>query len=185
MNDIDAYNQRYVLGGKALDDFAATRTSRQSKGQRLRSPYTLNYFEQVRLCVWRGFKRLLGDPVNTLTQLIGNFALALIIGSVFYNTDETAESFFQRGATLFFAILMNAFGSALEILVLYGQRGIVEKQSRYAMYHPSAEALSSMIIDMPYKIANAVVFNLTLYIMTNLRREPGESIYPNHRCPFA
>lgn len=30
-----------------------------------------------------------------------------------------------------------------------------------------------MLTDMPYKIANAIVFNLTLYFMTNLRREPG------------
>ncbi len=30
-----------------------------------------------------------------------------------------------------------------------------------------------MLTDMPYKIANAIIFNLTLYFMTNLRREPG------------
>lgn len=30
-----------------------------------------------------------------------------------------------------------------------------------------------MLCDMPYKVANAIVFNLTLYFMTNLRREPG------------
>jgi ABC-type multidrug transport system permease subunit len=92
---------------------------------------------------------------------------------VFYNTPNNAESFFQRGAALFFAILMNAFGSALEILTLYQQRPIVEKQSRYAMYHPSAEALASMLTDMPYKITNAIVFNATLYFLANLRREPG------------
>jgi ABC-type multidrug transport system ATPase subunit len=30
-----------------------------------------------------------------------------------------------------------------------------------------------MLTDMPYKIGNAIVFNLTLYFMTNLRRTPG------------
>lgn len=30
-----------------------------------------------------------------------------------------------------------------------------------------------MLTDMPYKIANAICFNLLLYFMTNLRREPG------------
>lgn len=30
-----------------------------------------------------------------------------------------------------------------------------------------------MLTDMPYKISNAIIFNLTLYFMTNLRREPG------------
>ena len=30
-----------------------------------------------------------------------------------------------------------------------------------------------MLTDMPYKVANAIIFNLVLYFMTNLRREPG------------
>lgn len=41
------------------------------------------------------------------------------------------------------------------------------------MYHPSAEAVASMLVDLPYKIINTIVFNLVLYMMTNLRREPG------------
>ena len=49
----------------------------------------------------------------------------------------------------------------------------MEKHDRYALYHPSAEAVASMLCDMPYKLGNAIVFNLTLYMMTNLRREPG------------
>ena len=59
-------------------------------------------------------------------------------------------SFFQRGSLLFFAILINAFGAALEvrrdsriklraeltyiqILTLYAQRPIVEKHTQYAL----------------------------------------------------
>ena len=30
-----------------------------------------------------------------------------------------------------------------------------------------------MLTDMPYKIANAICFNLTLYFLTNLNRTPG------------
>jgi ABC-type multidrug transport system permease subunit/ABC-type multidrug transport system ATPase subunit len=30
-----------------------------------------------------------------------------------------------------------------------------------------------MLCDLPYKVSNAIIFNLTLYFMTNLRREPG------------
>ncbi|KIX01883.1 uncharacterized protein Z518_07822 [Rhinocladiella mackenziei CBS 650.93] len=68
---------------------------------------------------------------------------------------------------------MNAFSSALEILTLYAQRGIVEKHDRYAFYHPSAEAVASSLMDMPYKVINTIVFNSIIYFMTNLRREPG------------
>lgn len=103
--------------------------------------------------------------------------MALIISSVFFNLQPTTASFFQRGALLFFAILINAFGAALEILTLYAQRPIVEKHTQYAFYHPSAEAVASMLTDMPYKILNAIFTNLTIYFMTNLRRDPGHFFF--------
>lgn len=109
----------------------------------------------------------------TLTSVFGNIALSLIVASVFYNLDETTNSFFQRGALLFFAILLNAFASALEIMTLWQQRPIVEKHDKYALYHPSAEAISSMIVELPSKIVVAVVFNIILYFLTNLRRTVG------------
>ncbi|GAB7352050.1 hypothetical protein MBLNU459_g2559t1 [Dothideomycetes sp. NU459] len=170
---IDEFNQRYPFNGESQQQFEASRHAQKARGQRIGSPYTLSYFQQVQLCLWRGFRRLVGDPSLTITQLIGNFSFALIIGSVFYNLGPNTSSFYSRGALLFFAILMNAFGSALEILTLYAQRPIVEKQSRYAFYHPSAEAFASMLADMPYKVMNCIGFNMIIYFMANLRREPG------------
>lgn len=173
MKEIELFEREHPFKGESYAKFVESRRAQQSKGARRSSPYTLSYVQQVQLCLWRGFRRLVGDPSLTLTQLFGNFVTALILGSVFYNLQATTGSFFQRGALLFFAVLMNAFGSALEILTLYAQRPIVEKHSRYALYHPSAEAFASMLTDIPYKIANAIIFNLTLYFMANLRREPG------------
>ncbi|KAF2434531.1 hypothetical protein EJ08DRAFT_646484 [Tothia fuscella] len=173
MSEIDEYDQKYVVGGEYRDKFIESRRAQQAKHQRVKSPYTLSYVQQIKLCLWRGFQRLRGDPSLTFTQLFGNALMALVIGSVFYNLQPNTASFFQRGALLFFGILMNAFGSALEILTLYAQRPIVEKHARYAFYHPSAEAFASMLTDLPYKILNTITFNLVLYFMTNLRREPG------------
>ncbi|KAI1373115.1 ABC-2 type transporter-domain-containing protein [Hypoxylon crocopeplum] len=171
--EIEEYKTEHPLNGPDAEAFRASKRQQQAKNQRAKSPYTLSYWQQVKLCLWRGFQRLKGDPSLTLGALIGNFCMALIIGSVFYNLQDNTSSFFQRGALLFFACLMNAFASALEILTLYAQRPIVEKHSRYALYHPSAEAVASMLCDMPYKVVNAIVFNITLYFLTNLRREPG------------
>lgn len=175
--EIDAYNQEHPLGGEDAEKFKASRKVQQARRQRLKSPYTLSYIQQVKLCLWRGFKRLRADPSITLSQLFGNFIMALVIGSVFYNLQPETSSFFSRGALIFFAILMNAFGSALEILTLYAQRPIVEKHDRYALYHPSSEAFASMLTDIPYKVCNAICFNLALYFMTNLRREPGRFFF--------
>ena len=175
--EIDTYNAEHPVGGEDAAKFKQSRQLQQARRQRLKSPYTLSYGQQIKLCLWRGFERLKADPSLTFTQLFGNFIMALVIGSVFYNLGSVTSSFFSRGALLFFAILMNAFGSALEILTLYAQRPIVEKHQRYALYHPSAEAYASMLTDIPYKIGNAIIFNLALYFMTNLRREPGRFFF--------
>lgn len=55
---------------------------------------------------------------------------------------------------------------------MWDQRPIVEKQTRYTLYHPVAEAISAIICDLPAKFAASILFNLMLYMMTNLRRTP-------------
>lgn len=54
-----------------------------------------------------------------MTGIIGMSIMALIIGSVFYNLPHTTSALYSRGALLFFAILMAAFQSGLEVSVKY------------------------------------------------------------------
>ncbi|RAL06950.1 putative ABC multidrug transporter [Aspergillus homomorphus CBS 101889] len=173
LRQIDQYANEHPFNASDLDYFASAREAEKSKKQRQQSPYTLSYGGQIRICLWRDFQRIKNDPSVILAMLIGNFFEALIISSIFYNLANDTSSFFSRGALLFMLVLLSAFSSMLEIIVLYEKRPIVEKHNRYALYHPSAEAISSMIMDMPYKILNSLLTNLVLYFMGNLRREPG------------
>ncbi|KAJ5818921.1 hypothetical protein N7474_004512 [Penicillium riverlandense] len=171
--DIEASRSQHPVGGDKFDEFNRSRAAEKAKGTRAGSPFTLSYMMQVRLCLWRGFLRMKGDMSMTLASVIGNIIMGLIVASVFYNLDQTTGSFFQRGALLFFAILLNAFASSLEILTLWDQRPIVEKHDKYALYHPSAEAFSSLLVGLPDKFMTAVVFNLIIYFLPDLRRTPG------------
>ncbi|OAG41545.1 hypothetical protein AYO21_04247 [Fonsecaea monophora] len=173
LQELEAFEEANPIGGPNLQSFQQSRRIQQSKAQRKSSPYTLSYGGQVRLCLWRGFKRLMDDPAITLTQLFANCINALVVSSLFYNLPADSNSLRSRSSLIFFAVLLNAFGSALEILTLYAQRPIVEKHQRYALYHPSAEAFASMLTDVPSKTLNSIGFNLILYFMTNLRRTPG------------
>ena len=114
IKDIEEYDKTYAIGGEHFEKFKLSRRAQQAKVQRWKSPYTLSYNQQVELCLWRGFLRLKADPSLTFFQLFFNFIMALVVGSVFYNLNGYTQSFFERGALLFFAILLNAFGSALE-----------------------------------------------------------------------
>ncbi|KAK9368335.1 ABC-2 type transporter-domain-containing protein [Lipomyces kononenkoae] len=173
LKEIDEFDKTYPLNGPSLQAFTRSRQANQARHIRVTSPYTISVPMQIKLCVWRGFQRLRGDLTLFFTTIISNIIMALVVSSVFYNLPPTTDSFYSRGALLFFAILLNAFSSALEILTLYAQRPIVEKHTRYAFYHPFTEAVASMLCDMPLKVMVCLSFNLTLYFMTNLRREVG------------
>lgn len=173
LREIAAFEQEHPIGGSALAEFRKGRKAQAAKGQRPKSPYTLSLPMQVKLCMKRGFQRLKQDMSSMLVGILGNSIMALVIGSVFYNLDNNTGVLFSRGSLLFFGILMNAFASAMEILTLYAQRPIVEKHKTYAFYHPVSEAIASMVCDIPNKLTTSIFFSLTLYFMTNLRREPG------------
>ncbi|KAH7327322.1 multidrug resistance protein CDR1 [Rhexocercosporidium sp. MPI-PUGE-AT-0058] len=173
IRDIDLYNKKYPFGGASVAAFAASRRAQQAVLQRVQSPYTLSLYQQVVICVERGFQRLRGDASVTISRVVANSVLALVVGSMFFNLNQTTSSFYGRSVLIFLAILLNAFASALEILIIYDQRPMVEKHNRYGLYHPFAEAVASSICDLPFKIGNSISFNLVLYFMTNLRREPS------------
>lgn len=173
MVEVEDYLQRHPFGGEHHQRFLESRRIDQSKSQRAKSPFTLSFTEQMNLTLWRSWVMLKGDPSIPLTMLVSNVFEALIVSSLFYNLPPDTSSFFRRAILLFFTVIINAFGSILEIMTLYAKRRVVDKHSRYALYHPAAEALSAMIVDMPYKIVNAILMNTTLYFMGNLRREPG------------
>ncbi|EFQ25369.1 ABC-2 type transporter [Colletotrichum graminicola] len=174
---VEQYKTAHPLGGPDVEVYMNQKQSVQAKNQRLKSPFILSYGQQVKLCLWRSYKLLKGDPSLTLFSLIANTVQGLIISSLFYNLPESTSSFYSRSAVLFVAILTNAFSSALEILTQYAKRPIVEKQRRYAFYHASAEAFSSVLVDMPYKVLNTICFDLIIYFMSNLNRQPGNFFY--------
>jgi len=44
-------------------------------------------------------------------------------------------------------------------------------------YHPSSDALATILWDLPFKAAQTISMNLTLYFMSNLRRTPGHFFF--------
>lgn len=136
-------------------------------------PYVISYPEQLKACGKRAFQRMLGDPAQLISSVFGSIFQALIVGSVFYNIPNGTNGFFARGGVIFFAILFNALQAAAEISSLYEQRPILAKHKSYAFYHPSADALAQLLVDIPIKGVTIIVFDIILYFLTNLRVNAG------------
>ncbi|KAF5603178.1 ABC transporter CDR4 [Fusarium subglutinans] len=171
LNDIAAFNIQYPLDGKQVETLQGIRRAQKAKYTSDKSPFTVSIPMQIRLCIGRGVKRLLGDKTFFVVTIAVNFVMALVLGSVYFDLPSTAEAMNQRASVIFFAILFNGLSSALEILALYVQRPIVEKHARYALYRPLSESVSSIICDLPSKIISTLAFNIPLYFMVHLRRD--------------
>ena len=173
--EITQHEADFPIGGETtINQFKESRRGMQAKHQRPESPYTVSIPMQIKYCTIRAYQRLWNDMTATVTTIFGQIMMALIIGSIFYGTSNDTNSFFAKGSVLFFAILLNALISLGEINSLYAQRPIVEKQASYAFYHPFTEALAGILSDLPVKFSIAVAFNVILYFLAGLRREPSQ-----------
>jgi ATP-binding cassette subfamily G (WHITE) protein 2 (PDR) len=104
LQDIKQYNEAHPLGGKDHERFSYARTLEKSHRQRQNSPYTLSYWGQIKLCMWREVQRIKNDPSVPLTMLGINLVEALVIASIYYNLPASTASFFSRGGVLFMMV---------------------------------------------------------------------------------
>ncbi|KAK9371702.1 ABC-2 type transporter-domain-containing protein [Lipomyces chichibuensis] len=162
------------MGGPALATFREAKHQAQAKHVPLKSPYTISIPMQVRLCTVRAYQRLWNDKASTISTVVGQIGMALIIGSIFYGTPQSTAAFFAKGSALFFAILLNALMSITEINGLYAQRPIVERHVSFAFYHAFSEALAGVVSDVPVKFVIGTCFNIILYFLAGMRREPAQ-----------
>lgn len=134
--NLDAYDQNYLGDHQqhAINQQKEQKRARQAKHVRPESPYTVSVATQIRLNTKRAWQRIWNDKAATMTQILSNCVIALIIGSIFYGTPNASAGFYAKGSVLFLAILLNALMAIGEITNLYAQRPIVEKHRSYAFY---------------------------------------------------
>ncbi|CCH58043.1 hypothetical protein TBLA_0A02440 [Henningerozyma blattae CBS 6284] len=181
IEDIEEYKVRQKANeNEQIEKIREAHIAKQSKKARPASPYTVSYFMQVKYLLLRNFWRMKNSSSITLFQVCGNTAMSLIFGSMFYNVlkpPSTTQSFYYRGAAMFFAVLFNAFSSLLEIFAIYEAREITEKHRTYSLYHPSADALASILSELPPKIITCICFNIIYYFMVNFKRNGGNFFF--------
>ncbi|XBW37428.1 hypothetical protein QEN19_003009 [Hanseniaspora menglaensis] len=173
ITEIDSYLSE--IKGERKQEFFESHQASQSKRARPKSPYTLSFGMQVKYLLSRNILRIKNSAGLTLFEIIANSIMGLLFSSMFYKVmyHTNSSTFFYRGGALFTALFFNSFCSLLEIMSLYESRAIIEKQKNLAMYHSSAEAVSSVLSQMPAKIITIIVFNMFFYWLANFKIEAG------------
>lgn len=188
VSEADTFIEQYCRDSEATNQFELSLVKRKDKRLPRSVPYTVSWHMQIKeLCI-RGWKRMRGSPEMTLTTLFGQVIMAFVIASMFYNTTQqipyTTGSFYSRTALIFFALLFNAFSSQLEIFAVFEARPVVQKHHMYAFYHPTVDALASILTESPARILTSLLFNVIIYFLGGLRREPGNFFFFLLMCFF-
>lgn len=162
-----------------LTAIKASHNAAQSKRARKSSPYTVSYAMQVKYLLIRNMWRIINSPGVTLFRVFGNIIMSLVLGSMFYKVQKTTttNTFYYRGAAMFYSILVNAFSSLIEIFALFEARPVTEKHKTYALYRPSADAFASFLSDIPGKVVSTVAFSIIYYFLVNFRRDAGRFFF--------
>jgi ATP-binding cassette subfamily G (WHITE) protein 2 (PDR) len=63
----------------------------------------------------RGIRRIQSNLALPISFVMGNAVMALIVGSVFYNLDNTTASISARGILIFYSVLLNSFMTGFEV----------------------------------------------------------------------
>ncbi|KUJ11528.1 AtrD, ABC-transporter [Mollisia scopiformis] len=170
-NSIIDYNYIHPMKPENLANYQQDRNRLAGFSKHHTSQYSLSIIQQIGICLSRAYQRLMRNPTPTISAITGNAIMGIVLGSVFYNLDDSNASMDRRSILLFFSIMLNACTSAFfQILTIWVQRPIVEKHSLYSFCHPFTDACGSMICDLPNKLLTSILFNLALYFMSNLRR---------------
>ncbi|OCK76220.1 hypothetical protein K432DRAFT_437160 [Lepidopterella palustris CBS 459.81] len=172
--ELELYEGEYPLEGPAVKEFHDIHRAKQVRHSLPRSPYLISVPMQIKQCTVRAYQRMAGDKTSTVVHACALVFMSPIIGSMFYDTPNTSDGLLAKGSVIFFAVLLNTLISVLDIHKLYDLRPVVEKQASYAFYHPFTEGLSSVIADMPIRFASTSIFNIIVYFMAGLRREPSQ-----------
>ncbi|KAI0059439.1 hypothetical protein BV25DRAFT_1828964 [Artomyces pyxidatus] len=145
----------------------------KKRGVSKKSPYTLGYTGQIWALARRQFQTRLQDRFQLFTNFALSWALALTLGSTYYNLPPTSGGAFTRSGVIFAAMLISCLDAFGELAVQVANRAILRKQTSYSLYRPSAVALASTLADLPFSATRILIYDIIVYFMSGLALSAG------------
>ncbi|KAI9487482.1 MAG: ABC-2 type transporter-domain-containing protein [Benjaminiella poitrasii] len=172
MNELDAYEQ-LIEKHRPADAFKEAMAQEHQKRASKKSPFTASFYQQVKALTIRQFHLLLKDREALISRYGTILVQSLITASCFYNIPNDGSGAFSRGGAIFFSLLFNALISQSELVNFLMGRPILEKHKQYALYKPSAYYIAQVVLDVPYALAQVLLFEVCAYFMMGLNLNAG------------
>ncbi|GLB42433.1 putative ABC transporter superfamily, ABCG family. PDR (TC 3.A.1.205) subfamily protein [Lyophyllum shimeji] len=175
--DIAQYKKDFVGVPQRAIVYKESAKAEHAKTARKKSPYTISIPMQARAVMKRRVQILMGNKTATLFGLFSFIFQGVIIGTVFARIPDATSAYFSRGGVLFFTLLFSALSSMAEIPALFGQRPIVNRHQKAAMYHPFTEGLALTLVDIPILFTNTIIFGILIYFIVGLQTKSAGQFF--------
>ncbi|CAO3634568.1 unnamed protein product [Mucor fragilis] len=173
MQERDEYEQK-INQDRPDEKFRQAFLDAHQKHAPKKSPFVATYFNQVKSLTIRQFELILGDKGALVSRYGGVVVKGLIMASVFYMMPQDASGAFSRGGSFLFSLLFNALIAQAELSAFMQGRRVLEKHKHFALYHPSAFYIATVIADIPLALIQVIVFELCVYFMMGLVLDAGK-----------
>lgn len=172
--DIAAYKAEHSSNQSYATDFRNEVARVKSSSSPKTSPQPHSLWSQVVTAIQRHYQLTWGDRKTLFTLLILNVVNAVITGSCFYMTPNTATGSYERGGAIFFALIYFFLNALAETPSTVFSRNIVIKQRKLGISHPAAYVIAQTIADIPLQAFQTLVFSCCYYFMLGLHKTASQ-----------
>ncbi|KAL4990726.1 ABC-2 type transporter-domain-containing protein [Aspergillus falconensis] len=155
------------------EDFKQAVAEEKAKQLPKSSPFTVDFMNQVKICVMRQYQILWGDKATFIIKQVSTLIQALIAGSLFYDAPNNSGGLFVKSGALFFSLLYNSLLAMAEVTESFQGRPVLIKHKSFAFFHPAAFCIAQIAADIPVLIFQVTIFALPVYFMVGLEMDAG------------
>ena len=112
------------------------------------------------------------NPTYSSARILVNLIAALLLGFLFFNIPSTLDGAISAIAAIFYAVFTLVIAMQSCVIPVVQERAVFYREAKEGYYHRSSYGLALVFSDLPFNLANGLIFALPFYFIVGLRSGP-------------
>ncbi|XP_034532463.1 broad substrate specificity ATP-binding cassette transporter ABCG2-like [Notolabrus celidotus] len=132
--------------------------------------YNTSFLTQFKWVLKRTFRNLMLNPQTSVAQIAVTLFLALVVGAIFFNVDDSQSGMQNRFGALFFIVVNQCFSSLSSAELFITERKLFIHEYISGYYRLSVYFLTKILSDIiTLRTIPAIVFSCVAYFMIGFK----------------
>ncbi|KAL3686206.1 hypothetical protein R1sor_004228 [Riccia sorocarpa] len=140
--------------------------------------YSQSFLSQVSSCLWKQRITYWRSPKFNNIRLVYTLCCAIAIGTIFWNLGprrHTQSRLYSVMGAMYGSVVFIGVNNARQILpVIATERTVFYRERAAGMYSAIPYGIAQVLVEVPYSLAQALIFGTTVYFMMNLEADAGK-----------